>query len=222
MSVSSGASRRATRSASRIRSPTRRTTPPNTSRRRDPNSFPQNSRDLEAWFGPSDYDVRHRLSTNSSWSCRSAEHGLARRDWVVVGHLRLALRTAVHGQPERQQRRPEHDRPPESGRTTPRARKQWSSGSTRRRSRRCVRHVRQRAAQRPARPGLAELRHDGAAADPARPARAATVRWDIFNVFNTMNFGLPKRNISDAATFGTISTLSGDPRIMQLSARITF
>ena len=51
---------------------------------------------------------------------------------------------------------------------------------------------------------------------------AATLRWDIFNVFNTVNFGLPNRNISDAATFGTISSLSGDPRIMQLAVRFTF
>ena len=40
----------------------------------------------------------------------------------------------------------------------------------------------------------------------------ATLRWDIFNVFNTVNFGLPNRDISDAATFGTISGLASDPR----------
>jgi hypothetical protein len=48
------------------------------------------------------------------------------------------------------------------------------------------------------------------------------LRWDIFNVFNRTNFGLPNRNITDAATFGTISGLAGDPRIMQVSARLTF
>jgi len=51
---------------------------------------------------------------------------------------------------------------------------------------------------------------------------SATLRWDIFNVFNTVNFGLPNRNISDAATFGTISSLSSDPRIMQLAIRLAF
>ena len=40
---------------------------------------------------------------------------------------------------------------------------------------------------------------------------AATLRWDIFNVFDRVNFGIPNRNISDSATFGTVSTLSGDP-----------
>jgi len=51
---------------------------------------------------------------------------------------------------------------------------------------------------------------------------AATLRWDIFNVFNTVNFGLPNRNISDAATFGTITSLSSDPRIMQVALRFVF
>jgi hypothetical protein len=50
----------------------------------------------------------------------------------------------------------------------------------------------------------------------------ATLRWDVFNVFNHTNFGLPNRNLSDAATVGTISSLAGDPRIMQLSLRLQF
>ena len=51
---------------------------------------------------------------------------------------------------------------------------------------------------------------------------AATLRWDIFNVFNTVNFGLPNRDISSPSTFGTISSLSSDPRTMQLAVRLTF
>jgi hypothetical protein len=51
---------------------------------------------------------------------------------------------------------------------------------------------------------------------------AATLRWDIFNVFNTVNFGIPNKDISTPATFGTISSLSSDPRTMQLAIRLTF
>ena len=40
--------------------------------------------------------------------------------------------------------------------------------------------------------------------------------------WNTVNLGLPSRNVSDAATFGTISSLSSDARIMQVAARFTF
>ncbi len=49
----------------------------------------------------------------------------------------------------------------------------------------------------------------------------ATLRWDIFNVFDRANLGLPERNIA-AATAGVISTLAGDPRVMQLSVRVGF
>ena len=49
-----------------------------------------------------------------------------------------------------------------------------------------------------------------------------TLRWDVFNLFNTTNFGLPNRNVSDATTIGTITSLSGDPRIMQLAFRFAF
>ena len=49
----------------------------------------------------------------------------------------------------------------------------------------------------------------------------ATLRWDIFNMFNRANFGLPDSNIV-SATAGVISTLAGDPRVMQLSVRFGF
>jgi hypothetical protein len=53
--------------------------------------------------------------------------------------------------------------------------------------------------------------------------RVATVlRWDVFNVLNRTNFGLPNRNLTDAANVGTISSLGGDPRLMQVSLRLTF
>jgi hypothetical protein len=49
----------------------------------------------------------------------------------------------------------------------------------------------------------------------------ATLRWDIFNMFNRANFGLPDTNVA-SATAGVISTLAGDPRVMQLSLRLGF
>jgi outer membrane receptor protein involved in Fe transport len=49
----------------------------------------------------------------------------------------------------------------------------------------------------------------------------ATLRLDAFNVFNRANFGLPDTNIA-SATAGVISTLAGDPRVMQLSVRLGF
>jgi len=50
---------------------------------------------------------------------------------------------------------------------------------------------------------------------------AASLRWDMFNVFNRANFGNPNSNIT-ATNVGTISTLAGDPRQMQVSFRLHF
>jgi hypothetical protein len=54
----------------------------------------------------------------------------------------------------------------------------------------------------------------------AGPA-SLVLRWDVFNVFSTVNFGLPNSDISSSAV-GTITQLSGDPRLMQFSIRVLF
>ena len=50
---------------------------------------------------------------------------------------------------------------------------------------------------------------------------SVTFRWDVFNVFNTVNLGIPNADIS-SATVGTISQLAGDARVMQFSLRLGF
>jgi hypothetical protein len=47
------------------------------------------------------------------------------------------------------------------------------------------------------------------------------LRWEIFNVLNHTQLGLPEGNISNAAA-GTISRLAGDPRVMQFALRVLF
>jgi hypothetical protein len=51
--------------------------------------------------------------------------------------------------------------------------------------------------------------------------RAIEARWEIFNLFNTVQLGLPDRNISNS-TAATITSLAGDPRVMQFSLRVVF
>ncbi len=50
---------------------------------------------------------------------------------------------------------------------------------------------------------------------------AATLRWDVFNLFDRANFGNPNSDIT-GSTAGTISLLAGDPRAMQFSLRLHF
>ena len=87
-----------------------------------------------------------------------------------VRRLRVALGPSLHREPERQQRRHEHDRPAEPGRRCRRDPRPSISGSTSRRSRRCTSgHVRQRAAQPASRSELPERRPDDPAADQVQP-----------------------------------------------------
>jgi outer membrane receptor protein involved in Fe transport len=46
-------------------------------------------------------------------------------------------------------------------------------------------------------------------------------RWEVFNVTNTPEFGQPSNNFSSSAA-GTITSLSGDPRVMQFALRLSF
>lgn len=51
--------------------------------------------------------------------------------------------------------------------------------------------------------------------------RRLELRWEVFNAFNTPQFGLPERNRSSPGV-GRISTLSGDPRVMQFAVRLHY
>jgi outer membrane receptor protein involved in Fe transport len=51
--------------------------------------------------------------------------------------------------------------------------------------------------------------------------RNLELRWEVFNMFNTPQFGLPERNLSSSSA-GRISTLAGDPRVMQFALKFNF
>jgi hypothetical protein len=49
------------------------------------------------------------------------------------------------------------------------------------------------------------------------------LRWDVFNVFNNVNFALPENVIGDPGTdFGQITNTVGGPRVMQFGAAVRF
>ena len=47
-------------------------------------------------------------------------------------------------------------------------------------------------------------------------------RWETFNLSNTPQFGLPATNISSPGSVGKITTLAGDPRVMQFALKLVF
>jgi len=51
--------------------------------------------------------------------------------------------------------------------------------------------------------------------------RSLEFRWEMLNMFNTPQFGIPERNRS-SGSFGRISALAGDPRVMQFALKFNF
>jgi len=185
------------------------------------NAFPQNARDFESWYGPSDYDVRHRFTTNFVWALPLGNNLIA-RDWTVSG-----IYTKRSGRPYTVNQSGNNVGTNMTGLPNlvgdpkgPETVDQWfnlaafqavASGTF-------GNELRNRLTG----PGFQNFDLTFQRHIRFSQRLAATLRWDIFNVFDTVNFGLPNRNISDAATFGTISSLSSDPRIMQIAVRFTF
>jgi len=56
---------------------------------------------------------------------------------------------------------------------------------------------------------------------PVKEGWNVEARWEVFNVTNTPEFGQPNGNITSGGV-ASITSLSGDPRVMQFAARISF
>ena len=61
----------------------------------------------------------------------------------------------------------------------------------------------------------------GREAAKRRDQAAGELRLEVFNLTNNFNWGNPNLNFS-ANTFGRITTLAGDPRIMQFGIKYAF
>ncbi len=73
----------------------------------------QNTRDLESWEGPSDFDVRHRLVGNFIYELPFGPDRRVPAGWrgqshlrrvALQRHLQRAIRACIHGDPGKQQR----------------------------------------------------------------------------------------------------------------------
>jgi hypothetical protein len=185
------------------------------------NAFPQNARDFGPWFGPSDYDVRHRFSANFVWNLPLGANPFA-RDWIVSG-----IYTAHTGHPFTVGQSSNNvgtnmtGLPNVVGDTNgPQTVDQWFNTAAFQTVPSGTFGNEQR--NRLTGPGFQNVDLTIQRQIRLGARTAVTLRWDIFNVFNTVNFGLPNRDAATAATFGTISSLASDPRTMQIAARFTF
>lgn len=194
-------------------------------------SFAQDAVNLEAWYGPSDFDVRHRVAVNlvaelpfgegKRWAQSGAGRALL-GGWTVSG-----IWAARSGRPfmvtqggnnvgQNMTGLPNLVGDPEGDKSVERffnvsAFQAVPPGTFGNEPRNPLRG-----------PGWQSLDVTVSRRFEVGSRMGAVLRWDVFNAFDTTNFGLPARNISDAATAGIISTVGGDPRTMQLSVRLTF
>ena len=186
------------------------------------NAFPQNARDFDSWYGPSDYDVRHRFTANFVWNLPLGASAIG-RDWTVSGiYTKRSGRPFTVNQANNNVGQNMTGLPNVTGDPAAagaRTVDQWfnTAAFTPVASGVFGNELRNRLTG----PGFQDF--DLTVQRQIRFAHTGvTLRWDIFNVFNTVNLGLPNRDVSTASTFGSISSLSGDPRIMQLAIRFTF
>lgn len=184
------------------------------------NAFPQNSRDFANWYGPSDYDVRHRFTVNFVVNLPFGSNPIA-RDWVASGVW--AVRS---GRPFTVNQSNNNVGQNMTG--LPDVTGDWHGPET-------IDQWFNKAAFTPVASGVFgnelrnQLRGPGFKSFDLTLQRiikfgghyGVTLRWDAFNLFNTTNLGLPARNIS-GGDVATITSLSGDARTMQLAIRVTF
>ena len=191
---------------------------------------PQNGRDLSSWEGPSDFDVRHRFVGSF---VAELPFGAGRR-WATSGPAAAVLGgwtlsgiyTARSGLPftvtqssnnvgQGATGLPNLVGDPEGERTV----ESWfnaaafeavPSGTFGNAGRNIARG-----------PRYATFDTSLQRRFPIRGSVNATLRWDVFNVTNRANFGLPNRNVG-SGNIGTITTLAGDGRIMQFALRVEF
>ena len=183
------------------------------------NAFPQNSRDFSNWYGPSDYDVRHRFTTNFVVNLPLGKNVFA-KDWVASGvYAARSGRPFTVNQSNNNVGQSMTGLPNLSGDPKgPETIDQWFNI----------------AAFTPVASGVFgneqrnQLRGPGFQSFDLTIQRIIrfgalrrTLRVDAFNLFNTTNLGLPARNLS-GGDVGTITSLSGDARITQLAIRFTF
>jgi hypothetical protein len=187
-------------------------------------SVENDSRDLESSYAVSDFDRPHRFSLSALWSLPLGQNAFL-RDWQVAtfmqfqsgrpfsvfrpeaGLLRLGFQRLdlVDGASLDDVDLPGHD--PNRWFDTSLLRAAAAAGNTPRNFLR----------------GPTQKRVDLSIAKELRfgDRVRAQLRWEIFNVFNTVNFGMPENNF-DSSDFGTITNTVGGPRVSQFGVRFTF
>jgi outer membrane receptor protein involved in Fe transport len=194
------------------------------------NDRPQNGRDLKSWMGPSNFDIRHRVVGNFIVELPFGRDKQMLRDGmgshILGGWLVSGIYSARSGRAFTVRQATNNVGPGATGLPNlvgdpkgPRTVDQWfnpaafeavPSGTFGNAGRNILRG-----------PGWMTFDLSVQRRIDVTERVNTTLRWDVFNLFDRANLGNPERNIA-AANVGVISTLAGDPRVMQFSLRVGF
>jgi outer membrane receptor protein involved in Fe transport len=188
---------------------------------------PQDTNDIEAWEGPSDFDVRHRLVANfvaelpfgsGKPFANGGVAGAVLGGWTVSG-----IYTARSGRPftvtqgslEGATWVPNLTGDPSGSETVD----SWFNAAA---FTRVPAGTFGNAGRNSLRgPGYMTFDMSVQRRIPTTGRVSMTLRWDVFNLFDRANLGNPNADIA-GSNVGTISTLASDPRVMQFALRLTF
>jgi hypothetical protein len=184
------------------------------------NAFPQDSRNFTNWYGPSDYDVRHRFTANFVYDLPLG-HNVFARDWTASGvYAARSGRPFTVNQSNNNVGNSMFGLPNMNGTPSyPGTVDKWfdtsiftpvASGTFGNEVRNQLRG-----------PGFQSFDLTVQRNIHLSGRYTVTLRLDSFNLFNKTNLGLPARNIS-GGDVATITSLSGDARITQLAIRFAF
>ena len=200
------------------------------------NSFPQNARDLHSWYGLSDFDVRHRFVANGIWELPFGQGRTYFQDglpakllggWELSGILNVRsgkpFTVTQSGDPlslgSLSTPLPDVIGDPRVSNPTI---SRWFNPAAFQLLTATTNRFGTEGRNILIGPGFASLdfsihRRFGLGTE----SRYLDFRWEVFNSLNRANFGLPNRTIN-ASNVGTITTLAGDPRVMQFALRLNF
>jgi hypothetical protein len=200
------------------------------------NSFPQNARDLHSWYGLSDFNVRHRFVANGIWELplghgrKYFQDGIASAllgGWELSGDFNVRsgkpFTVTQSGDPlslgSLSTTLPDLVADPRVSNQTI---ERWFDPTAFRVLTATTNRFGTEGRNVLIGPGFASLdfsihRRFGLGAE----SRYLDFRWEVFNALNRANFGLPNRTIN-SSNVGTITTLAGDPRVMQFALRLNF
>jgi hypothetical protein len=186
----------------------------------------QDARDLEAWFGPCSYDTRHRVGTNFIVEVPLARNSTGATRAVLGGWTLAGIYAVRSGRPFTVFQSGNNVGLYHTGLPNqigdgegPKTVDKWfettdfvpvPSGTFGNAGRNNQRG-----------PNWQSLDMSLQKRFDTGRSSSVTFRWDVFNVFNTVNLGIPNADVSSAAV-GTISQLAGDARVMQFSLRVGF